>query len=142
MKGQDEVHSRAKRQATKMGEVKTELISVSDTDSVGWGNLVPFQIQVPWVGEFVPFQIQVPWVGEFGSVSDTGSVGWDFGSVADADSGVLRLIFRYSYRKGFVNEHSERRTPNTSRSETRTDVAGLVPQWRAWRRNAESVLPS
>ena len=46
--------------------------------------------------------MQIPWVGEFCSV-------------ADADSGVLRLIFRYSYRKGFVNEHSETRRERANR---------------------------
>ena len=73
MNGQDEVHSRAKRQATKMGEVKTELISVADTDAVGWG--IWFRCadtdSVGWriwfrcrcrfrgLGNFVPLQMQI-----------------------------------------------------------------------------------
>ena len=58
MKGQDEVHSRAKRQATKMGEVKTELISVADTDSVGWG--IWFRCRCRFWGfeTYFPIQLQ------------------------------------------------------------------------------------
>ena len=47
-------------------------------------------------------------------------------------------------QKGYFQKRDLREvqtTPNTSCGKTRMDVAGLVSQWRAWRRNAGSELP-
>ena len=56
----------------------------------GLGKSFPLQMQIPRVIQ------HIPGVGELVSVTDT-------------DSGVLTIIFRYSYRQGSVDEHVEKK---------------------------------